>query len=72
MKLQDTETLVCQDIMERQQLGIKKYGTTLANNPAPLIQWLQEAYEEALDQVLYLKRVMQEIEMQEMDNGNKD
>ena len=58
----DTESLVCADIMRRQQLGINKYGTTLADNPLPLRDWLQHAYEECIDQANYLKRAIQEID----------
>lgn len=52
---------VCRDIERRQKLGLKKYGTTVANNNLPLVAWLQHAYEEALDQAIYLKRAMAEI-----------
>jgi hypothetical protein len=58
----DTETLVCQDILARQKVGLKKYGATMADNPLPLREWLQHAYEETLDQALYLKRAMQEMD----------
>lgn len=60
--MEDTETQVCADISRRQQLGIKKYGTTVATNPLTEIQWLQHAYEEALDMAVYLKRLIQEKE----------
>ena len=60
----DTENLVCQDIKERQQLGINKYKTTVATNPLSLREWLQHAYEECLDQAIYLKRALQEQEQQ--------
>jgi hypothetical protein len=56
------EALVCQDIAERQQKGIAKYGTTVAENPLPLVAWLRHAYEEALDQAIYLKRGIHQIE----------
>ena len=62
--LHDTETLVCEDIKARQQLGIKKYGTTLANNNIGMRAWLEHAYQECLDQALYLKRAMQEIDQE--------
>ena len=58
-----TETLVIDDIRKRQELGIKKYGTTVAQNPLTHAQWLQHAYEEALDMAIYLKRAMQEQEV---------
>lgn len=56
------EAEVCADIAARQQAGIKKYGTTVADNPLPLREWLQHAYEEALDLAVYLKRAIAKIE----------
>ena len=64
-KIMDTELLVCIDIQKRQELGIKKYGTTLAGNKLNTKEWLQHAYEEMLDSALYLKRAIQEIESKE-------
>lgn len=58
----DTETLVCADIIERQMLGVKKYGSTVANTQLTHKAWLQHGYEEALDLAIYLKRAMQELE----------
>jgi hypothetical protein len=57
-----TEARVCEDIARRQQLGISKYGTTVSENPLPLKQWLQHAYEETLDKAIYLKRSIEELE----------
>lgn len=56
------EAKVCADIAARQQLGIAKYGTTVADNPLTVRQWLQHAYEECLDQAVYLRRAMQEMD----------
>ena len=56
------EALVCQDIAERQQLGIAKYGTTLADNPLTLREWLEHQYFELLDAALYCKRAIKEID----------
>lgn len=57
-----TEARVCADIAERQALGIRKYGTTVEDNPLTLRQWLQHAYEETLDQAVYLKRAIEELD----------
>lgn len=57
-----TELDVVLDIAKRQQVGIAKYGTTVENNPLTLRQWLQHAYEECLDQAVYLRRAINEIE----------
>lgn len=56
------EDEVCQDIAGRQRLGIAKYRKTVASNPLSLREWLQHAYEECLDQAVYLKRAIVEIE----------
>lgn len=60
-----TELRVCADIAARQETGIAKYGTTVAGNPLSLRAWLQHAYEEALDQAVYLKRAIEEIDRAE-------
>ena len=57
-----TEQRVCQDIAERQQKGIAKYGLTVEANPLTLREWLQHAYEETLDKAVYLKRAMAEMD----------
>ena len=59
------ESQVCADIAMRQSVGINKYGTTVAQNPLELRQWLQHAYEEALDMAIYLKRAMHEMDRTE-------
>lgn len=56
------ELMVCQDIAARQQFGKEKYGTTLADNPLPLREWLHHAYLESLDHALYLRRAIAEID----------
>lgn len=57
-----TEARVCLDIIKRQQLGMKKYGISVEDNPLSLREWLQHAYEESLDNAVYLKRAIEEIE----------
>jgi len=57
-----TELDVCRDIASRQQMGIRKYGMTVATNPAHLLEWLQHAYEESLDKAIYLKRAIAELD----------
>ena len=60
-----TEARVIALIAERQKLGIAKYGTTVAENPLTLRQWLQHALEESLDQAIYLQRAIEELDKQE-------
>ena len=60
-----TEGRVCNDIALRQWHGLAKYGTTVEANPLTLRQWLQHAYEEALDQAIYLRRAIEQIDAEE-------
>lgn len=53
------EAMVCADIARRQQAGIAKYGTTVADNPLKVREWVRHAYEESLDFCVYLKRLEQ-------------
>ena len=56
----DTEKEVCKDILDRQAVGIAKYGCTVATNPLSEREWMVHAYQEALDLAIYLKRLIQE------------
>ncbi len=55
------ELAVCRDIAARQQMGIKKYGVQLADNPLNHRQLLQHAYEESLDRAMYLKAAIEQL-----------
>lgn len=50
------------DLLARSQAGMAKYGKTLDRRDLSLRDWLQHAYEEALDLANYLKRAIVEIE----------
>lgn len=56
------EAQVCQDIAARQALGVAKYGCTVAENPLQHRAWLQHAYEECLDQAVYLRRAIDALD----------
>ena len=59
---QGIEAEVCIEIARRQEKGIAKYGMTVADNPLALRDWLQHALEEVLDQAVYLKRAINELD----------
>jgi len=46
---------------ERSQVGIKKYNTTLERSDLSTLEWLTHAQEEAMDFVLYLERLKDEV-----------
>jgi len=49
---------VIADMKVREERGLMKYGTTVDRTDLTQEQWLQHAYEEALDLAIYLKKVM--------------
>ena len=63
------EKLVCEEIARRQQFGLNKYGVSVADNPLDLRQWLQHSLEECLDQAIYLRRAIQELDDEARWNG---
>jgi len=69
MQVSGTESEVCKDIEARQRLGINKYGRTVAEQDYKLVEWLEHAYHEALDQAIYLKRSIEEIKATEVSQA---
>ena len=65
------EAEVCADIARRQAFGGNKYGMIVAENPLSLRCWLVHAFEEALDQAIYLKRAIAEIDAQQARQAGK-
>ena len=62
IRVSGTEKRVCEDIASRQQFGIKKYQTTVEDNPLTLREWICHAYLETLDKAIYLRRAMEEMD----------
>ena len=57
---------VREDLRKRSEVGIAKYGVTLARDDLSLKDWLTHAYQECLDQALYLRRAIEKIERGEL------
>jgi hypothetical protein len=53
---------VCADLRARSAVGLRKYGVGLDRTDLALVDWLQHAYEEALDMANYLKRSIMELQ----------
>ena len=49
---------IIDDLLAREEKGIKEYGTTMDRSDLSEIEWLQHAYEEALDLSIYLKKLI--------------
>jgi hypothetical protein len=53
---------VRQDLLDRSEVGIKKYNTTLDRDDLEITDWITHAYQELLDGALYLKKLNQDVE----------
>jgi hypothetical protein len=57
MKKSNLLTQVIAELEARELKGMQTYGTTLDRQDLTRSEWLQHAYEEALDLALYLKKL---------------
>lgn len=48
---------VIDKFIERSNIGIEKYGTTLDRNDLQPIEWLVHFQEESMDGILYLEKI---------------
>ena len=49
---------IIDDLLAREDKGIKEYGKTMDRIDLTELDWLQNAYEEALDLSIYLKKLI--------------
>jgi len=49
---------VIDDLLFREEKGRAEYGTTMDRTDLSQDEWLQHAYEEALDLAIYLKKII--------------
>jgi hypothetical protein len=50
------------DMSRRSAVGFVKYGTTMDRKDKSMRDWIYEAYCEALDLSIYLKKIMNEMD----------
>lgn len=53
----DVVVRVTEKFNNRSEVGIEKYGTTLAANKGPREYWLNHLQEELMDSILYIERL---------------
>lgn len=46
----------------RSNVGIQKYGTTLDENKATLVEWLNHLQEELMDATLYIQKLKSDLD----------
>jgi hypothetical protein len=49
---------IIDDLLIREDKGLKEYGTTMDRTDLSEEDWLQHAYEESLDLSIYLKKII--------------
>jgi hypothetical protein len=54
--------IVIAELKVREERGLNKYGTTMDRLDLSQKEWLQHAYEEALDLAVYLKKIINTIQ----------
>lgn len=52
----------------RSDVGYKKYGVTLENDPSKMLEWLNHLQEELMDAVLYLQKAKEKYETEGSKN----
>tara|TARA_R100001443_G_scaffold3277_4_gene10420 strand:+ start:2150 stop:2344 length:195 start_codon:yes stop_codon:yes gene_type:complete len=53
------EKKVCLKILNRAEIGKKKYGLTMDRDDLTKVDWLIHAQEEAMDLAIYLEKIIQ-------------
>ncbi len=61
MKVDRIVIQVLNQIADRSERGLEKYGTNLERTDLETLDWLQHAQEEAMDLCLYLERLKEQI-----------
>ena len=55
---------VIEQFKQRSEVGIKKYGVTLDRTDLTTLEWIEHAKQEAMDFVLYLEKLKQQLNNQ--------
>jgi hypothetical protein len=66
MKVDRIVIQVLNQIAERSEKGLEKYGTNLERTDLETLDWLQHAQEEAMDLCLYLERLKEQIKNKQL------
>ena len=59
---------VVDKFVNRSDVGYKKYGVTLENDPSKMLEWLNHLQEELMDAVLYLQKAKEKYETEGSKN----
>jgi len=59
---------VINSFIQRSNVGLQKYGTTLDRDDLSVLEWIQHAQEEHMDAILYLEKLKSVITKQSQSN----
>lgn len=57
--MSSVENKVCIKILDRAEVGAKKYGTTMDRTDLSTADWIKHAQEEAMDLAVYLEKILE-------------
>ena len=57
--MSSVENKVCIKILDRAEVGEKKYGTTMDRTDLSTTDWIKHAQEEAMDLAVYLEKILE-------------
>ena len=66
MKVDRIVIQVLNQIADRSEKGLEKYGTNLERTDLETLDWVQHAQEEAMDLCLYLERIKEQIKNKQL------
>jgi histidinol dehydrogenase len=66
MKVDRIVIQVLNQIADRSERGLEKYGTNLERTDLETLDWIQHAQEEAMDLCLYLERIKEQIKNKQL------
>lgn len=59
------------EFIDREERGVKKYGTTMDRNDLSLDEWIEHMKQELMDAILYLEKIKSIYDAQERTDYQK-
>ncbi len=60
---------VINSFIQRSNVGLQKYGTTLDRDDLSVLEWIQHAQEEHMDAILYLEKLKTVVASKPLQNA---
>lgn len=61
------EDAVASKLLDRAEIGKKKYGVTMERDDLTLLEWLNHLQEEVMDAAVYIEKLMTVVKNSELD-----